>query len=107
VLFPKQKLIEFNLIKSNNLYNFTTYVPLNRKFFSLLKIFWKIKNKNKILDVSTLRLPVDFNFDKYQFKNDLQTFLNDILVTRTYICSAYETPYFYYNEVFVRKKIDC
>jgi hypothetical protein len=52
-------------------------------------------------------MPLSFNFDKYQFEHDLQTFLNDILVTRTYICSAYETPYFYYQEVFAKKKFDC
>jgi hypothetical protein len=85
------------------LYNFTNYSKLDRKFFSLVKIFWNIKKKSKLLSDYNLKLPVDFDFKKYKFKNDLDSFLNDILVTRIYFNSAYPTPYFYYHEIFSNK----
>jgi hypothetical protein len=104
-ILPKQKLIEYNLLRSNNLYNFVNISTINRKFFSILKIFWKDWDKNEEpLSSYKLNFPLNFDVDKHLFYENLTIFIKEIGLTQTYFTPAYELPFNYYKENFYDNK---
>ena len=101
VLFPHQKIIEYNLLKSNNLYNYVKITKINRKFFSLLKIMWKGWGwRKKSLSDYKIWFPADFDFKAYAFNEHFTSFLHDIDVSQIFYTHPYENPYTYYHEIF-------
>jgi hypothetical protein len=105
VLFPHQKLIEYSLLRSNNLHNSIQMKEMNRKFFSLLKIFWKgWEWKKKPLNSYKLYYPVDFNFVWHEAQEKFTSFLHDIDVTQIFYAHPFQEPLIYYKEIFCSKK---
>jgi len=60
--------------------------------------------KEKPINYENLKFPIDFNFKKYQFYEDLLSFLHDIDVSRIFFTPAYPTPYDYYRDNFYLNK---
>jgi hypothetical protein len=104
-LLPHKKLIEYSLLKSNNLNTSVLSKNLNRKFFSLLKIFWGGQEK-KHLPLSSYKLtyPIDFDLANYEFNTNLIDFLHDVDVSQIFFSHPYENYFFYYKENFYENK---